>query len=89
MNNQKTIHITERGMRLMTKLLCTASVLLSVCFASCSKDDDAKTFQLSGECMIESIALDGFTGNIDLKSRSIEVRLPEVYDASAMKVTAL
>ena len=89
MNNQKTIHITERGMRLMTKLLCTASVLLSVCFASCSKDDDAKTFQLSGECMIESIALDGYTGNIDLKSRSIEVRLPEVYDASAMKVTAL
>ena len=89
MNNQKTIHIKDSGKRLMTALLCTASVLLSVFFASCSKDDAANTLQLGGECMIESIALDGYAGTIDLKSRSIVVRLPEVYDASAMKVTTL
>ncbi|MBR4364493.1 MAG: DUF4960 domain-containing protein, partial [Prevotella sp.] len=39
--------------------------------------------------MIESISLDNFEGKIDLASRSIVVRLPEVYETSAMKVTEL
>jgi hypothetical protein len=39
--------------------------------------------------MVEAIKLDNFEGTIDLTSRSILVRLPEVYDTHAMKVTDL
>jgi len=39
--------------------------------------------------MVEAIKLDNFEGTIDLASRSILVRLPEVYDTQAMKVTDL
>ncbi|MBQ4223387.1 MAG: DUF4960 domain-containing protein, partial [Prevotella sp.] len=39
--------------------------------------------------MVEAFALDNYEGNIDLASRSIVVRLPEVYETSAMKVTQL
>ena len=39
--------------------------------------------------MVESIALDNYEGIINLASRSIVVRLPEVYETSAMQVTKL
>lgn len=39
--------------------------------------------------MVESIALDNYEGTINLASRSIVVRLPEVYETSAMQVTKL
>lgn len=39
--------------------------------------------------MVESIALDNYEGTINLASRSIVVRLPEVYKTSAMQVTKL
>jgi hypothetical protein len=39
--------------------------------------------------MVEAIKLDNFEGTINLASRSIVVRLPEVYDTQAMKVTDL
>ena len=61
---------------------------ITAALTSCS-DDNTSNLQLSGDCMVESIALDNYEGIIDLASRSIVVRLPEVYDASAMKVTAL
>ena len=62
--------------------------LLCVLFAACN-DDNVSDLQLSGDCLIESIALDGYKGNIDLARRSIVVRLPETYATSAMKVTSL
>ena len=39
--------------------------------------------------MVESIKLDDFEGTVNLTNRTITVRLPEIYDASAMKVTEL
>ena len=39
--------------------------------------------------MVEAISLDNYEGIIDLASRTIQVRLPEVYETSAMTVTAL
>jgi len=39
--------------------------------------------------MVETIELDGYEGIVDLTSRTITVRLPEIYDASAMEVTSL
>ena len=39
--------------------------------------------------MVEQLVLDNYEGTIDLKSRSIVVRLPEVYATSAMQVTTL
>jgi hypothetical protein len=57
-------------------------------FTACS-DDNVSDLRLSGECMIEQIALDNYEGTIDLKSRTITVRLPEIYNTSAMQVTVL
>ena len=55
---------------------------------ACSKDN-VSDLQLSGDCVVAGIALDNYQGTIDLTSRSIVVRLPEVYETSAMKVTTL
>ena len=64
------------------------SALCMICgFTACK--DNTSDLSLSGNCMIESIALDGYQGVIDLAARTITVRLPEVYETSAMKVTAL
>ena len=54
---------------------------------SCSSDH-VSDLQLSGDCMVENIRLDNYEGIIDLASRSILVRLPEVYETSSMQVTA-
>ena len=67
---------------------CFACCAISTALTSCS-DDNVSDLQLSGDCMVEAFALDNFQGNIDLSSRTIEVRLPEVYDTHAMTVTAL
>ena len=61
-------------------------LLCSLCIA-CS--DEVSDLQTSGDCMIETLALDNYQGIIDQTRRSIVVRLPEVYETSAMKVTAL
>ena len=63
---------------------CGFTAALTAC-----SDDNVSDLQLSGECMVEQIALDSYEGTIDLRSRTITVRLPEVYQTSAMKVTAL
>ncbi len=72
-----------------TKIFNIIGVICMLCgFAACS-DDNVSDLQLSGDCMVEAFALDNYQGNIDLASRSIVVRLPEVYETSAMKVTQL
>lgn len=72
-----------------TKIFNIIGALLIVCgFAACS-DDHTSDLQLTGDCMVETISLDNYEGTIDLTTRSIIIRLPEVYETSAMKVTAL
>ena len=67
-------------------IMCALVALLA--FTACDKNDET-ALRLSGDCMIEEIALDGYAGNIDLASRSIVVRLPEGTPCSGMKVTSL
>jgi len=69
-------------------LACLACCTFTAALTSCS-DDHTSDLKISGECMVEAIKLDNFEGTIDLTSRSILVRLPEVYDTHAMKVTDL
>lgn len=69
-------------------LYIISAVLFAFAFTSCS-DDNVSDLRVSGDCMIGSITLDNYEGTIDLTSRSVIVRLPEVYETSAMKVTSL
>ena len=72
-----------------TKILNIFCALCIVCGLWSCSDDNVSDLQLSGDCMVESIALDNYEGIINLASRSIVVRLPEVYETSAMQVTKL
>ena len=67
-------------------IMCALVAMLG--FTACDKNDDT-ALNLSGNCMIEEIALDGYAGTIDLTTRSIVVRLPEGTPCSQMKVTSL
>ena len=55
---------------------------------ACDKNDDCK-LDLTGNCLIEEISLNGYAGTIDLATRSIVVRLPEGTPATQMTVTSL
>ena len=71
-----------------TKILfLTCIVCALVAFVACS--DDAETFDLSGDCLVEKIVLDEYEGVIDHASRTITVTVPEIYEKDAMKVTKL
>ena len=72
-----------------TKIINIFCALCVVCGLWSCSDDNVSDLQLSGDCMVESIALDNYEGIINLASRSIVVRLPEVYETSAMQVTKL
>ena len=71
--------------RNIINIICALCMICG--FTACK--DNTSDLSLSGNCVIESIALDGYQGVIDLAARTITVRLPEVYETSAMKVTAL
>ena len=72
-----------------TKIFNIIGVICMVCGLAACSDDNVSDLQLGGDCLVEAFALDNYEGNIDLASRSIVVRLPEVYQTSAMKVTQL
>ena len=72
-----------------TKFFNIIGVICIICSLAACSDDNVSDLQLSGDCMVEYIKLDNYEGVINLPSRSIVVRLPEVYETSAMKVTAL
>ena len=72
--------------RRISNIIC---VLCMICGFTACNNDNTSDLGLGGDCLIESIALDNFQGIIDLASRTITVRLPETYETSAMKVTAL
>ena len=69
-------------------LYIVSAAFLAFGLSACS-EDHVSDLKLDGDCMVESFSLDNFEGNISLATRSIEVRLPEVYATSAMKVTDL
>lgn len=56
--------------------------------AACS-DDNVSDLKLNGDCSIESLSVDGYEGTIDLSSRSVTVRVPEVYDVTSMTVDGI
>ena len=64
-----------------------AVILLGI--TACTKKTAVSDLKLDGDCLIESISLDNYKGTVDLASRSIVVRLPEVYATSAMEITEL
>ena len=70
----------------LLNIICALGLLIG--FSACS-DDQVSDLKLDGNCKVESIKLDNFEGIIDFTSRSIVVRLPEVYATNAMKVTQL
>ena len=72
-----------------TKILNIIGAICIICGLAACSEDHVSDLQLSGDCMIEQISLDGYEGQIDLATRSIIVRLPEVYATTAMKVTDL
>jgi len=77
-------------MKTIYKFICTCLVSCGIAAAltSCS-DDNTSDLRLNGDCMVEALTLDTYEGTVDLKSRSIVVRLPEVYNTQAMKLTDL
>lgn len=68
--------------------LLTAGIAVLLTLTACD-DDNRSDLQLDGETEITAFALDGYEGTIDLSAGTIIVPLPEVYDTSAMTVTAL
>lgn len=77
-------------MKTFYKLICTGLVYCGIAavLTACS-DDNTSDLRLNGDCMVEALTLDSYEGTIDLKSRTIVVRLPEVYDTQTMTLTGL
>lgn len=71
------------------RALLSFCLLMVLCFLTACSDDNTSNLQLSGNCMVEQIALDGYEGIVDLNTRTVTVRVPENYNTSAMKVTAM
>lgn len=68
------------------KLFITALFVLII--ASCAKDNTSD-WALNGNCLVENIALDNYEGTVDIRTRTITVRVPEGYKAEQMAVTQL
>lgn len=64
-------------------LLCAIFYLVA-----CS-DSNVSDLRLNGDCSVESIKLDDYSGTMDLAARSITVRVPENYTTTSLKVTEL
>lgn len=71
------------------KVMALGYCLLVIGMLTSCSDDRVSDLQLYGDCMVEAVALDNYEGTIDLPSRTITVRLPEVYETSAMRITEL
>ena len=77
-------------MKTIYKLFCACLMCcgMSAALTACS-DDNTSDLRLNGDCMIEQLALDNYEATVDLTSRTVVVRLPEVYNTQAMTVTDL
>ena len=65
-----------------------AFVLMAVGMTSCN-DSNTSDMRLDGDCLVSAFSMDDYEGKIDLTARTITVNVPETYDVSAMKITAL
>lgn len=72
-----------------TRIFNIICAICLVCGFTACDDNNVSDLRLEGDCMVEAISLDNYEGIIDLASRTIQVRLPEVYETSSMTVTAL
>lgn len=57
-------------------------------FAACDKSQ-VSDLRLDGDCAVTSLTLDTYEASIDPATRTITVRVPETYTATAMTVTAI
>lgn len=64
------------------------TLLLIFIFSACS-DNQVSDLKLDGNCAVTALKLDNYVGKIDSTKHIIEVRVPESYDASAMRITQL
>lgn len=64
-------------------------LMLAVFAFSACGDDNTGDLNLGGDCNVEAFALDNIDATIDRASRTILVKLPEVYNTDAMEVTTL
>lgn len=55
---------------------------------ACS-DDNTSDLQLTGNCTVQSLALDQYEGTVNLASRTVTVRVPETYNTDEMSVAKL
>ena len=71
-------------------ILPALTLACGLSLASCS-DDNTSDLRLDGDCLVESLQLNGaYTGQIDLSTRTIKVKVPVSYaDKSAMTLTDL
>ena len=67
-------------------VLCTLS-LCTLFLLSCNKK--TSSFDISGDCRIDSLVLDTYPGVVDHAARTVVVGVPETYDAHLMTLTAL
>lgn len=65
-------------------MLCLVALLATAC-----NDDNVSDLQLSGDCMVTALQVDDYQGIVDLASRTINVNVPETYDASNMELKVL
>ena len=72
-----------------TKIFNIIGIMLALFAFSACGDDNTGNLSLNGDCNVETFALDNIEGTIDRASRTILVKLPEVYNTDAMTVTAL
>lgn len=70
----------------MKKIIYMIMAVLAL--VACS-EDNVSDLRLDGNCTITSLALDNYEGTIDQAARMITVRVPEIYDESAMSVSKL
>ncbi len=71
-------------MKKFAYILSALAILLMGC-----NNDFHSDMQLNGDCLVEELALDNYSGAIDLASREVVVSLPEVYDERNMTLTTL
>jgi hypothetical protein len=66
-------------------------LLLVLCCFSCSKDDNVSDMNLSGDCLVEELVLNGqYKATISTEKRLLKVKVPESFNQKGdMQITSL
>lgn len=65
------------------------TLMALVAATSCGDDANISDLNLSGDCAIQALAVDGYDGTVDASARTVTVRVPESYDLSEVTVSTL